>query len=136
MRFCIFPVQGAVFLCIILFRAFILSRSCAFPDKKRQVVFIDPLFFIVTVIPYKTAWSAVLCNSTVAHHFPVLILCIKIKKKDSSGIKVIIYQAEHPGKLLRLCDIIHGVAHAYHCPYRAVQLKFPHILKKIEDIMA
>ena len=79
MRLLIFPVP-AVF----------------FPYKKRQLIFVDSLLFIIIILPAKPDFLPVLRNRLIPQNFPIFIFRIKIKYKDSRRIQIIIYQAKYP----------------------------------------
>ena len=51
------------------------------PDKQRQIILVDPLILIIVIIPDKAAVPPVLRDRLLSEYLPVLIICVKIKRK-------------------------------------------------------
>ena len=58
-------------------------KSFFLPDKKRQIIFIDLLIFVIIVVPDKTAFLPVLRNCAIPKNLFILVTCIKIKNKNT-----------------------------------------------------
>ena len=106
------------------------------PDKQRQVVLINPRFFIKIIVPDKTAFFPVFRNRRFPKDFFIFVSGIQIKNKNSSWIQVIIDQGEYLNQIFIIQNVIHGIADADHCPNSPIKFKFPHILKEIQDVAA
>ena len=66
--------------------------SAFFSDKNRQIILVDLTFRIVIIFPDKTAIVPVFRDRRIPDHLFILIHRIKIKHKNSAGIKIIIHQ--------------------------------------------
>ena len=91
---------------------------------------------VIIIFPDKAALIPVFCDYLITQNFSVLIFCIKIKDKDSLRVQIIIDQGKNLCQVRRICDIVDAVTDGHHSPHSAVQLKLPHILAEIQDILS
>ena len=106
------------------------------PHVEGQIVLVQPFLRVVIIFPDKAALLPVFRNHAFPENFRVLVDGIHVEQEDPVRIEIIVRQAEDLEKIGFLRNVIQGVADADDGPHRTVQLELPHILQKIEDIMA
>ena len=108
----------------------ILSAPC----KYRKVIFIDMLFIVIIIIPYKAAILAVFGYRNISDDISVFVKRVEIKYEYSFWEKKIIHKFKCLDNVLILKKVIDAVAHAKHRSAGTIKVKFSHILLKIHDI--
>ena len=105
-------------------------------QEQSKIILVDLFLLVVRVLPNKAAVLPVLRNGDISQQLLIFVNGIHIKNKNAAGIQIVIYQPKYLQQIFFLCYIVDGITDAHHCPHRAIQFKFPHILQKVENIQS
>ena len=96
---------------------------------------VDPGLLVEEVLPDHGIVLIRLYDRRLAQRIPVLCRRIKVKDKDALRIQIIVHKSEYCDKIFLLQEIIQRITHGENAGHCTVQLKFPHILLEIQNLM-